>query len=71
MFYLVLAPCFVLTEGMYLLRHPRTFNGLAAFLWAVITGASGFLISEGSNLHFVPVVQVFAIVVYYVVKLLR
>ena len=71
MLYFLIVPWFVIMEGIYLLRHPRTFNGLAAFLWVVISGASGFVIYDGRNLGLVPVFHVVAIGVYYFVKLRR
>jgi len=71
MFYFLIIPAFVLTEGIYLARHPRTFSGLAAFLWAVIIGLSLFFISNVRTLPWVPVIHVFGIVVYYFVKVRR
>ena len=71
MLYLLIVPCFVVSEGIYLLRHQRTFNGLAAFLWAVITGTSVFFIGKDWKLGLVPVIHVVAIAVYYLVKLRR
>jgi hypothetical protein len=68
MLYFLIVPLFVIKEGIYLLKHPRTFSGLAALLWAVITGASGFLIYDWKHLEFVPIFHVVAIGVYYVVK---
>lgn len=69
--YLLIIPWFVITEGIYLLRHPRTFNGLAALLWLVITGTSVFFIGKGWKLGLVPVIHVIGIAVYYFVKLRR
>lgn len=71
MFYFLIVPWFVIVEGIYLLRHPRTFNGVAAFLWAAITGSSVFFIGKDWKLGLVPVIHVVAIVVYYGVKLRR
>jgi hypothetical protein len=71
MFYLLILPAFVLREGIYLVRHPKTFSGLAALLWLVITGTSVFFIGKGWKLGLVPVIHVIGIAVYYFVKLRR
>ena len=68
MFYLLAVPVFVVTEGIYLVRHPRTFSGLASFLWAVMTGISFLFIGNTWTLPWVPVMHIVAIGVYYFVK---
>lgn len=69
MVYLLIVPVFLLTEGIYLVRHPRTFNRRAAFFWVAITGMSLFFIRNDWRLGLVPVIQVVGIMVYYFVKL--
>ena len=71
MFYLLILPAFMVTEGIYLVKHPRKFSGLATFLWAVISGISFLFISSDRTLPWVPVVQTVAIGVYYLVKIKR
>jgi hypothetical protein len=71
MFYLLILPAFVLSEGIYLVKHPKTFNGLAALIWLVITGTSFFFIGKGWKFGLVPVIHVIGIAVYYFVKLRR
>lgn len=69
--YLLIVPWFVVVEGIYLLRHPRTFSGPAAFLWGVITGCSAIFIRDDWGIGLVPVIHIVAIMVYYFVKLHR
>ena len=71
MFYLLALPLFVVTEGIYLVRHPRTFSGLAALVWFLITGISFLFIGNTRTLPWVPVMHVVAIGVYYFVKVRR
>jgi len=71
MFYLLILPAFMVTEGIYLVKHPRTFSGLAAFVWAVISGVSFIFVSSERTLPLVPVTHVVGIAVYYFVKLHR
>lgn len=69
MVYFLIIPFFLLTEGIYLVRHPRTFNGRAVFFWVAITGMSAFFIKSDWRLGLVPVFHVVAIMVYYFVKM--
>ena len=69
--FLLILPGFILVEGIYLIRHPRTFNGLAAFVWAVISGL-GFLVGlKEQSLEAWSIGQLIAVMVYYGVKLHR
>ena len=69
MFYLLILPAFILSEGIYLVRHPKTFRGLAASVWLVITGISFLFIGNNRTLPWVPVMHVVAIGAYYLVKM--
>jgi len=69
--FLLVLPGFILAEGINLIRHPSTFNGLAAFIWAVISGL-GFLVGlKEQSLAAWSIGQIIAVVVYYGVKLHR
>ena len=69
--FLLVLPGFILLEGIYLIRHPRTFNGLAAFVWAVISGL-GFLVGlKEQSLEAWSIGQLVAVAVYYGIKLHR
>ena len=69
MFYLLVLPAFILTEGIYLVKHPKTFRGLAALVWFVITGISFLFIGNTRTLPWVPVMHAVAIGAYYLVKM--
>ena len=69
MFYLLAVPVFIMAEGIYLVKHPRTFSGLAAFLWAVISGIGFFLGVKDESLAEWAIGQVVALIVYYMIKL--
>jgi len=64
-FYLLIIPVFVFVEGKRLLRRPKTFNGLAALVWFVITASSFIFVLNNKMLGFIPIVHVVAIMVYY------
>ena len=63
-----MVPAFILAEGTYLVRHQKKFSWFAVFAWAVITGSSIFFISNKPTLPLVPVIDMVAIVVYYLLR---
>jgi hypothetical protein len=66
--FLLVLPLFVITEGIYLLRHPRTFNGVAVCVWAGVSGI-GFLVGlKEQSLPAWAIGQIIAVVVYYWIK---
>ena len=66
---LLVVPAFVVYEGIYLLRHPRTFNGLAVFVFLVVVGI-GFIVARNERtLGLAGLIHVVAIGLYYVIKL--
>ena len=69
--FLFVLPCFIIVEGIYLLRHPRTFSGLAVCVWAVISGIGFFLGLKDESLAEWAIGQVVALIVYYMIKLHR
>ena len=68
MFYFLIVPWFVVSEGIYLLRHPRTFNGLAAFVFLVVVGIGFIFARNERTLGLVAVIHVVAIGLYYTIK---
>lgn len=71
MIYFIIIPVFILTEGPYLIRHPKTFNTLASILWVFITGISFLFIPNIRTLPIIPIIHAVAIAIYYLVKLHR
>lgn len=69
--FLLVLPWFIIVEGIYLLRHPRTFNGVAVCVWAGVSGI-GFLVGlKEQNLVVWCIGQLVAVMVYYLIKFHR
>jgi len=67
-FFLII-PAFLLTEGRYLFKHPKTFSWPAAFVWLLVTGFSFIFVGSERTLGLVPLIHVVAIALYYFIKL--
>ena len=65
---MLIVPVFLLREGIYLARDPKTFNGLAAFVFLVVAGIGLIFTRNERTLGLVPVIHVVAIALYYIIK---
>ena len=61
----------VIGEIVYLIRHPRTFSGLALFVFLVICGIGGLFLYRGGPSWWVGVTLAVAVFSYYRIKLHR
>jgi len=71
MLYLLIVPAFLLSEGLYLVRHPKTFRWSAALVWLLITGFGTLFALDKSTLPLVPVAQGVGVLAYWFVKFQR
>ena len=64
-------PVIVVVEVVYLIRHPRTFSGLAAFVGLAIGAISYFFMYKGESFLLVFITQAIGVCSYYGIKLHR
>ena len=69
MVWLLALPLLVISEVVYLIRHPRTFNGLAAVVGLGICGIGGLFLYRGEPVWLVLVIWTVGVCAYYVIKL--
>ena len=69
--WLLAIPLLIIAEVVYLIRHPRTFSGLALFVFLVICGIGALFLYRGGPVWWVWVTWVVAVFSYYGIKLHR
>ena len=69
MAYLLFIPGFVIMEGLYLLRHPKTFRAPAVFVYLGIVGISLIFCLREGTVVLVPFTLAGAFGAYYFVKM--
>ncbi|MBM4338990.1 MAG: hypothetical protein FJ110_05565 [Deltaproteobacteria bacterium] len=66
---LLFFPLWLIYEIGYLIRHPWSFNWIAASVWAIITCAGIYLTQLGNWIALSPFFWMAAIAIYYVLKI--
>ena len=69
--WLLSVPVLFVAEVIYLIRHPRTFSGLAALIGLFIVGVSYLFAYRGDPPAVVYITQVVGVFTYYGIKLHR
>jgi hypothetical protein len=67
--FIIALPIAIITEIIYLIRHPWTFNWTATIVWATITGIGFLLFRSEKTIGFSPFVFCGAFFAYYSLKI--
>jgi len=67
--YVLFIPGFIIVEGRYLLRHPKTFRAPAVFVYVGVVGLSVIFALSMDTLVVVPFMLAGAVGAYYFVKM--
>jgi hypothetical protein len=67
--FLIALPIAIITEIIYLIRHPWTFNWIATIVWTIITGIGLLLFRSEKTIGFSPFVLGGALFTYYSLKI--